>query len=453
MGNYTVLFISILYGILFVFFLWNFYRLTVSDKCGILFIVCHFMYVVIYSLVPMLVHYHIYEEGQDGVHYSSLDYSFNGCVNIFTSFIFAIIGYVGFVNGYFRNSKRCLYKSSQSYSYYSWFICAVIALSIGCICFYFWTKVYGGPIGVLVYASAIRSGYDIGIDNPYTVFKRFVPLVQFSNIVSFGLLLNKRNLFVFILFIVSLLCSILYLFANAGRAPLVMHFASLVFLYFTIKNNSIIHLSKNTILKFIVACSLALFVAHNYEKIYSDIFNSEKALEEDYNFDLLSSLREEFSFTVRSNQAIFEYLEDNPTTFRMPVEIASGFLGIMPSSFRPKSIEKLEVINTKNWDRSRTNDEYFGGRPPDLIVTGIYTLNVFGVLFLPFILGYILRRIENVRNTISNEFDNNIFYALCLYPVMRIISYTNFDGLMLNFFYIIIGYLILKFVSIILYKR
>lgn len=453
MGNDSILYLSILYGTLSLFLVRNFFRLTSSGRCGILFIVCHFMYVLIYGLVPMLVHFHVYKEGQFDEHYSTINYNSVGFFQIFLSFLFAIIGYWGFLKGYFKNMNERAAKSSTSYTFSNWFIGATISLIVGVICFYFWTKVFGGPMGILVYASQLRTGLDIGINNPYTVFKRFVPLVQFANIVYLGLFLKKQNFFILLLFVVSLICSFLYLLANDGRAPLVMHFASLVFLYYMMKKGGVIHFSKNTMAKFGVAGCLTLFIAHNYERISVDYFNNDKQIEEGYDFDILSNIREEFSYTVRSNQAIFEYLEENPTTFRLPIEIASGILGILPSSFRPKSIDKLEKINTRYWDKSRANDEYFGGRPPDLIVTGIYTMNILGVYILPFVLGCILRRIENRRKNILVEFDNNIFYALCLYPVMRTISYTNFDGLALNFFYIAVGYLFLKIISLNVYNR
>lgn len=452
MGDSTVLILSILYGILFVFLFRNFYRLTSSGKCGILFIVCHFMYIVIYSLVPMLVHYYVYTEGQSNNYYTPFKYDNDGCFLFYLSFLFAIIGYQGFLKGYFTKMQSKQIVRSQSYSVSNWFICATISLVIGVFCFYLWTKVFGGPMGFMIYASQIRTGADIGINNPYTVYKRFVPLVQFANTVYWGLFLKKKNIFIGLFFVVSLIFSILYLLANDGRAPFIMHFASLVFLYYMQKKHSALRFSKNTMIKFAVAGCFTLFVTHNYERISVDYFNKDIQIEDEYDFDILSNIREEFSYTVRSNQAIFEYLEDNPMTFRLPIEIASGILGILPSSFRPKSIEKLEKINTEIWDKSRANDEYFGGRPPDLIVTGIYTMNIFGIFLLPFILGYILKRVEIIRNYVTDEFDNNIFYALCLYQAMRVISYTNFDGLMLNWFYILTGYCILKIVSFIFQK-
>lgn len=447
MDDISVLLLSILYGLFGIFLISRFIRSIKAPESKIHFHICFAMYILIYSIIPCLVHFHVFEVGTAEWHYYTLDYDDRHIGLFFLSFLFAIVGYVGFTKGYSMNVQVYSIRNYQEYSSKVWFLTAAICLMIGIACLHIWTQVFGGPLGILTYASSLRSGYDIGINNPYTVFKRFVPLVQFANVVYFSLWLKKRNTFYLLFAIIAFLYSILYLLANDGRAPLVMHIVALLWAYLSLRRTNSIGFTRSNVVKICLTGTIAMFCIHNADRIASDNWNKERVVEDEYSFDLLSSVREEFSFTVRNNQAIFTYLSENPATFRFPLEVYSGVLGILPSSFRPEWLEKLEIVNTRSWSSNRPQEVYTGGRPPDLIVTGIYTLNVFGIFILPFLLGWLLKKLDVKRNRIVSVFDNTVYYSLVLYPVMRIVAYCDFDGLMLNFFYIFLGYIILRFVN------
>lgn len=447
MGDISVLLLSILYGLFGVFLISRFIKSIKMPESRRHFHICFAMYILIYSIIPCLVHFYVFEVGSAEWHYYTLDYDEKHIELFFLSFLFAIVGYLGLTIGYSKNVQVYSNNYYQEYSSKAWFITATICLLIGISCLYIWTKVFGGPLGILAYASSLRSGFDIGINNPYTVYKRFVPLVQFANVVYFALWLKKRNPIYLFFAIIALVFSILYLLANDGRAPLVMHIVALLWAYLSLGRTNSIKFTRSNVVMIGVVAVIAMFCMHNADQIASDNWNKDREVEDGYSFDILSSVREEFSFTVRNNQAIFSYWEENPTTFRFPLEVYSGILGVLPSSFRPQWLEKLETVNTRSWSSNRPQEAYTGGRPPDLIVTGIYTLNVFGIFLLPFLLGWLLKYLDIKRNCIMSTFDNSVYYSLVLYPVMRIVAYCDFDGLMLNFFYIFIGYIILKFVN------
>lgn len=402
-----------------------------------------YMYIMIYSIIPLLIHTYVFFVGNYERAYQVIDYSNNGIFYLFCAWIFSLIGFFGFNFGY-RNkfslveknidsSKEARKDNNTFYKLKTWNITAFSALLIGLTCFVLWTSAYGGVFGVLEYASALRSGYNVGIENSYTVFKRFVPLIQFSNYIFLGILINYKKLYAFIFFAISLFFSVLYLLANDGRAPLVMHFVSLVVI---ILNLNIGYSKKISLKKAVLFSFVTLFAIHNVDIINSAVMKDGPL---DLSFDVLGALREEFSFTVRSSQSIFIYLEEFPLTFRLPLEILSGVLGILPSYFRPEWLEKLEMLNTYYW-KMNVGTEFYGGKPPDLIIVGIYTMNYFGVLLLPLLYGILIRKLDSLDSKNNNLFEKNIFFAALIYPVIRIVAYTNFDGITLSVFYVFVGY-------------
>ena len=158
-------------------------------------------------------------------------------------------------------------------------------------------------------------------------------------------------------------------------------------------------------------------------------------------WDIFGGIRDEFAFTVRNEQAIFRYVTDHPYTFRFPLEIFSGILGIMPTSFRPQNFEMLGTINTRYW-WPYNNQIYIGQRPPDLLVTGIYMFNWIGIFVFPFLLGGIIHVLDKKRLEMS-ILDGNIFFALFFYPVIRIVSYAHFNNVTAGLFKIFLGYILL----------
>lgn len=452
----SVLFLSILYifsGIFMTVGTVNSFRKHPEKRY---FNIARVMYIIIYSLVPATVHYFVYNNGTVGHQYEMLEYDSVGLQRFYIAWIMSVIGYAGFVFGnkavikktvrtlnYDSKSENIGIKYNSSHSYNAWLFTAFLCLIIGFASQVIWTRAYGGIIGILKYASALRSGWNIGIINNYTVFKRFVPLVQFANIVLLALAVYYKKLFPFLLSIPALILSILYLLANDGRAPLIVHIVALAWVVYKLGGLHRKKIKKTRWILISVGVITALFLMHNSDWFVSQIIPGRET-ETELSFDLLNIIRKEFAFTVRNGQSIFYYLEEHPFSFRLPKELISGILGILPSAFRPESIEKLEILNTSYWRIGTTG--HFGGCPPDIVITGIYTMNIFGVFALPAFYGRFLRFFDKKRQR-KQLFDNEVLFALAFYPVVRTIGYTNFDGVMLNIFYVLFGYAVLWLVD------
>lgn len=447
----SIFILVILYFFIFVFYL--FYTLSKArcEKQLSFITLVRAMWTLIYGVVPLLVHWHIYTVGKDVPKFFSFDYSPNGIKQFYAAAFFSVIGFLGLNIGYrLRFSKAESVNQisvnevdkRSDYSDTCLIFSAFIMFFVGLASLIIWTSAYGGIRAVLKYASDLRSGNDIGISNPYTVFKRFAPLLQFANVIYFALWKKRKSFICFGMFCVSLVFSVYYLLANDGRAPTVVHFVALFWVAVSLKTKNSKRKKKFNYFIICFGVLVALFLMHNYESIYNYIAEGEQP---ELSFDIFATIRDEFSFTVRDIQAAFLALEDNPFMFKLPSEILNGIFGILPSSMRPSWLVNLEVFNTSYCGKGTTYT-YYGGTPPDIISTGIYTMNYFGVFLLPALYGILLKKIDEYFKRNKGVF-SKILFASLLYPAVRTVAYTNFNGLTLNVFYIFLGCLIIWFVN------
>lgn len=447
----SIFILTIIYLFIFAFYL--FYTLSKArcEKQLSLITLVRAMWTLIYGLVPFLVHWHIYTVGKDISKLYVFDYSANGIKQFYMAALFSVIGFFGLNIGYrlkfskVESANQISVNKLDKRSDYSdtcLMFSAFIMFFIGLAALIIWTSAYGGIRAVLKYASDLRSGNDIGISNPYTVFKRFAPLLQFANVIYFALWKKRKSFICLGMFVASLIFSVYYLLANDGRAPTVVHFVALFWIAVSFRKKTSIRDRKPKYFIICFAVLVALLIMHNYDGIYNYITEGEQL---ELSFDIFATIRDEFSFTVRDIQAVFLALEDDPFMFKLPSEILNGIFGILPSSIRPSGLVNLEIFNTSYWVRGTTYT-YHGGKPPDIITTGIYTMNYLGIFLLPALYGILLKKLDEYFKRNKGLF-SKILFASLLYPAVRTVAYTNFNGLTLNVFYIFLGCLIVWVVN------
>lgn len=441
MELWYVFFLSILYLIyccVASFYLFVNYK---RKKYNRFYYIVSLMYILIFYFIPFLTHFYVYLNGNREKIYAALDYSNDGVLIFYLFNLFSILGFfclqLGYRTSRNKNSKKILFDKNRIF-YKEWLLAGLIMFLIGVGSQFMWCKAYGGILNVLKYSSDLRSGNDIGIENSYSVLKRFVPLVQFANIIFIALWMRNKKIYILFFSLITLISSILYLLANDGRAPLVAHFLAIFSVIIFLNKKK----QKIKIYKLVILMLFSLFIINNMDVLKEKVlFGSEIKI----SFDIFSILREEFAFTVRDAQAVILFLDDHPFSFRIFKELLSGILGILPSFFRPDSIEKLEILNTSYWVKNSPY-QYYGGKPPEILSTGIYTFNYFGIVLLPFFYGKIIKKFDNYLIQ-QDKFSKEIFFSVSFYPIIRVIAYANFDGITLSFFFIGIGYLILYLIK------
>lgn len=310
---------------------------------------------------------------------------------------------------------------------------AFVLLLIGLMSLFLWTKAYGGPLGILPYANALRAGRDVGINNPWSFMMKLCPFMQFVAYLFFSYFLTTRKKIDLLLFIISAIGSFLYILANSSR----MHFA-LFFLILALIYQGHRKMSWKSIMLFGGLAIASVYIMHIAESIMN-VLQSNADFDNNSAFNISEILREEFFFPLMSFQT---YL-DASISLRIFEDIANSIFAWLPSSLKPVSLERLEVTNTILASGSMDH----GGLPTDLVTTCLYELNVIGLLILPFLFGIGAKLFEKkIHPLVESDLYKVVYYLGCFY-FMKAVAYADPANIMSNIFFLVWGYIFLKVFS------
>lgn len=425
-------------GIIYLAFLLT--HLIRERKLSAIFIV-RTVYLIIYSVVPLIVFIHIKNNGID-YYTRSLELSQEGINQNLMVCGLALAGYLLLEYGY---SLRVKFKISnikhreRFYTDKGLWIASWIMTIISIFSFLIWTAPFGGPFAMIEYGTLIRSGYEIqGIQNTFGFMKQFVPLAQFSSIISLGLFREQKKFTYFVHFALAFLISLLYLIANDGRAPFMMYFASLIILW-VIARKPEAGEAKIKIVPLIVLGLLGIFFVENIDSVLNILRGSSFHRTEEAKNIFTGFLYTEFSWTVRNAQCV-RIARQNGVGYRLILDLASAVFALLPSRFTPLNLVRLEKINNIYWFNGIIG---YGGKPTDIVVTGLYQLGIVGAVILPGIYGFIIRKVDDY---FQNENLHSVYYKILfvqlIYQFAKTVSYADFALVALNLFYIVIGHLI-----------
>ncbi len=437
--NYTLIFIS--YSVfLTIYFIGLAYPLRKGLKISGMLVV-RSMYMLIYSIVPLVTFYFVNTFGIDGKT-AYLDLSDDGIWQLFLFGIWGVVGYISLETGYRINIRVGTNKKKNDspkvyYMNALWYASIVMSI-IGLIALFVWTYPFGGPIKMFEYGSVIRSGKEVvGVTNSYGFMKQFVPLAKFSTVICFGLILENNKLRYWINFVVAFCISLVYSIANDGRAPFLMFFVSLLLLRYLVRNRQK-NRKKLKTLPLLVICVLGyLFITNIYT--ITGLITGESS--SGSTSGVGSFIYDEFSWVVRNPQAVHDAHKEG-NTFLIGKEILSGIVSWFPSRFRPEWLPRLEKINSQYW---YNGEKVHGGKPPDIITTGIYTFSYLGIVLIPMAYGMIVKAIDRFFMNRTESVYYDILFVQLVYQFAKTVAYCDFALVALNIFYIVIGHMIVLF--------
>lgn len=376
-------------------------------------------------------------------------YDRNGAIK---SVVFSFICYLAFNFGYQlikRKYKRPVYTRKTNEIKLSF-----ILLIVSAVCFFLWARSFGGLSALLANAGAIRSGW-IKPDVQTAFFKHPVQLAKLSSLYIFVILLIRQNKFksfgkkvtLYILEVVSLGISILYIMADDSRSAMGLYFMSFVVAYLfkkvVIDRQSI---GKTTI-KAVVFISVILFAILNGDVILGTMRGTiQDASEADTTENgIIGSIIHNFAYLTQSPFYAMYYVDEMDGRLLIWDDLITGLTAWLPSSLKPFP----DALRT--WDVNTTihclHTHLFGQFPHSIVANSIYDLSYFGLFIIPCILGLIVKKVENVM--IPNLY--NPFY-LCIYCLL-FFSFSNMiQGFclyytMLGLFYLIVGLVIFLCIS------
>lgn len=412
-------------------------------------------YSVIYGLTPGAIYTYVYSNGSDATNMAYIDFTSAGVEQLWILFVLSVIAYLFLNLGYLKVKKSRISLASVERNHErtitdrNLFISAILMLILGFVSLMLWTKAFGGPLGILPYANDLRSGRDTGIYNPFSFFMKLCQFTMFASYLFYILWLKQKRLSTLFLFVASVIPSFLYIFANSGRMLLAIYSVTFIVLYEGHKRiNTLATKRKSNYIKYGVLAFVALVIMSAGEPIIA-MFQYGEIRAFNMQLNPLQILRDEFFFPSVSGQTAIIAHKEGTVSYRFFIDIISGVLAWFPSRLRPDGIERLEVVNTL----LHSGTMLYGGLPTDLISVCIYDLGYVGVAIIPFILGVTIRTIQaRFDRKVRTDYVNLLFFLTGFY-LLKAVAYADFANIMSNIFYVVMGYLLIKFIGRIMLSR
>ncbi len=392
------------------------------------------MFIFTYGVLPFIVigAYYWKDISISTKHYQ-YDYSDIGLMQTLIWEILGTISYIiiRFIN---RNVGSLLSRNNFYTDYSALQITTFLSLVIGVTCMYLWSMAFGGIQNLIREASKVRSGFS-DVQNRFAFFKHFARVIIITCFSSLFLYKKKYNkLFNAILFIVSLIFSILFLLANDGRLSTLLFFVVVVFIVFDVFSSG--NFSKKRFIFLCLIGGVGIFFIFKLDSItYYIRFG---VLEPKSSRSFIESFMGEFAYVMISGQKAIDHAETwNWLIFD---DILTGLQAWLPSSYK--------FINSKNiWDYNTliSTTNFVGQFPCDFISTSLYDFSYFGFAIFGVFWGFVIKRIEYLRT------NNTLFSLVCYYSIstafFRIVDYCMLYDFILGIFSIVlygIVYLIVR---------
>jgi oligosaccharide repeat unit polymerase len=431
MGIRSLFILSIfcyVFGISLILF--ELYRITKNTQIKLISVV-NLFYSIVYGIAPGSVYIHMYHYGEWGSPLAYIDFSELGIQQLWIAFALSVLGLFFLNLGTLKiiKTKKNDEIKQITIPRRSLYLAAVFLLVVSTVSLYLWTRVYGGPIGILKYANDLRAGRDIGISNSFSFMMKLCQFAIFSSYIFYILYLENRKTKYFIMFIISVVVTMLYLLANSSRMMFVVFF---VMIFLISMENKNFNNQKQKIGIYILVAIIALVIISASEPIMSNLQvrnNEEIKLE----INILKVLREEFFFPSSSIQVALNSHRAGNLEKRLLIDAVSGLYAWLPSRFRPEGFMQLEILNTL----LKSGTTIYGGLPPDLISLCIYDLGYFGIIIIPFIFGNIIKWFQNKNDSRIHTSYNTLIYYLTAFYMLKAVAYADPANVMSNIFYVV----------------
>ncbi len=285
-------------------------------------------------------------------------------------------------------------------------VTAIILFLIGVISNYLYLKAYGGYFNYLNYSGLLRSGIII-VNNKYSFIYPFRECILFSSYL-FVLIFknNKKNIFYFVLMIVSIVLSLSVLYSNKGRLGIVLYLLLVMLAMFKKKHNSFFGI-KNIFKITMFATIGAILIA---------ILGTKMGRNSDTSFIYL--INNEISFAFLNFKKITDYFNIN--NYRFFIDIVLFPIYILPSSIWSSKLNVItsSTINTIAWYGSAKGvNGVYGEMPIDFVSLSYMQLGYIGIIVLPIFFAIFYHKLFNIPNLIK---DNNISQFVKYYIIISI---------------------------------
>lgn len=384
--------------------------------------------------------YSLTERGMNTENYTEvlLSYSFSEIayyyflVNVFLLVFLFVFRYKKSASYY--TPKNIIHSASLNISSDIILVLGSFLLFIGIVASFLFYKAYGGYFGYLPHATVVRAGVVV-VNNPFTFLSPFKGCISTSCCLFFAcFVVSKKNRIVSIpLFFVSLVLSIMILYANRGRLAFVKFFVSLLLIFFFTKNkNYKLKLSTLFFVAFLIMFAIVGFemVGQRMGRVSGTTFASGLCYELSFPF---------VSFKLNLSNLNFDSYHYFKDIFALP-------LYYLPTSiWKPVLGSTASELNTFFLTGAAKNTS--GELPIDLISFSYMQGGAFGVVLVALLAGLLFRLFfSSIKKSKSLVFKSFLFVTILLNYLVNNIYYADTKDIAQRSIVLIlclIGYLLL----------
>lgn len=324
--------------------------------------------------------------------------------------ILILISFVTLILGYLSCKKMYIIKNfnllNDEWNKNRYIQITLILLIISYLSLYFFVQSNGGFLSGII--SAARGVSDTLQDTNPQGYLRLLSSLGFINIfltLSWLKKSKKLKFYSLLIFILSLIGFLIFNFFVSQRGAVVFVFVQIVaFNYYTSKNK--ISVKSLVIFAFIALSLFEIMSIFRYNKEF-DVNNIGFSVIKKFEPAILTISFIDISKTAHIIDAIPE---------KLPYAFGSTYITFLYAPI-PRSIWKSKpVVNVDNIVGQKVyGSKYFGagGTPAGLIAEAYWNFWLFGILIIPFIIGYILKYIENTFLYYKNKINVIIIYITC----------------------------------------
>ena len=299
-----------------------------------------------------------------------------------------------------KNSQRTIEPNNVSLT---------IILLFAIISVYLWTRAFGSVFSFIQQADSVRASYS-KVVNPFAFLEHFSKLFYFGFFLSIDNFCKKKinGIYESVLVVAYLMGSITVMLCTDSRGALGELIIIIAVYFIKVKSNE----GKNIIpllLKFGIALVLAF--------------------EEELSFTFTSKL---YALSSQSSKLFNCYFYN---------DFVNAILAWVPSRFTINFMpEKLWVLNSSIIGGSGTS-------PTDFITASIYMFGLPGVIILPALFGFALKKIDTALNRKNFNSSRIVYFAFFTYLCIWWAGYFGMYNTMLYLFAPLLAYMICRFIN------
>lgn len=309
-------------------------------------------------------------------------------------------GYFTVVLGFYSiSSQRQASKISiQSCTDKALIIYAFFLLLFSCVSIQIYSSQFGGIDEALSNTMLIRS--NVLESGSLVFFKHFVLFCNFSSYLLAALIFTsnstKLKSIFWIMFLASIIVSMLTFTLTAGRSNIIKYFVTFLLAYI-IKQQKITFKIFNRIIPLLLAFPFFIVYGRTFFAVTGQITQGFDAVVDSFNYSVYEE-SDRFDFYEFMGNFIYPFHSLNAALtkeyqWRLFVDFIYGIIAFLP--------EKLLNITNLPQSISHDNTEYIVGTvdygiPPGLLALGIYSMSWFGLVILCFVYGWIARYLQTI---------------------------------------------------------